>query len=190
MTLTSPQTDDCVRASTLLVSSSCHKVNGLAFSSINSDKKKKKSICAVKTSWAVMSKAAVWIQVTGEMQGSQEAVIHRASSFVAPRDEHHNTGPYLARSLPKHTWRHTAKHTHIHKNTDRDNNLTAKHKVEWNLTTAATRNPITSFWSFPHFCQLYYNLSQARWCITHHEQVSARLSFSAGRQGNKYLFRR
>lgn len=94
------------------------------------------------------------------MQGSQEAVIHRASSFVAPRDEHHNTGPYLARSLPKHTWRHTAKHIHTHKNTDRDNNLTAKHKVEWNLTTAATRNPITSFWCFHTFVSYITTLAR------------------------------
>lgn len=51
-----------------------------------------------------MSETVVRIQVTGEMQGSQEAMIHRASSFVAPRDENHNTGPYLiSRSLPKHT---------------------------------------------------------------------------------------
>lgn len=79
-----------------------------------------------------MSETVVRIQVTGEMQGSQEAMIHRASSFVAPRDENHNTGPYLiSRSLPKHTWRHMAEHLlYIYTQTQRDNKQTAKHKIE------------------------------------------------------------
>ena len=77
---------------------------------------------------------------TGEMRGSQEAVIHQASSFVAPGDKNHNTGPYLAHSLPKHTWRHMARayiYIHTHTQTRRDNNTTAKHDNECNLTTAA-----------------------------------------------------
>ena len=97
----------------------------------------------------VKSQSVVWIPVTGAMQGSREAMIHRTSSFFAPRDENHNTGPYLTRSLPKHTWRHMARaYTYTHK--QRDNNLTPKHKIKCNNSSSYKRNLVTvilsEFW--------------------------------------------
>lgn len=132
-------------------------------------KKKESDICAAMTVWAVMSETVVWIQLTAEMWGSQEAMIHRASSFVAPGDENLNEGPYLARSLPKHTWRHMAKCTHINKNTDRDKNLTAKHKVEFSSTTAVTWNLMNVF---DYFHRSAFRPSQTWWCINYLEKLS------------------
>lgn len=131
-----------------------------SISIIERDEKKKNLTLVSLRSSELSRLRLVWIQVPGEMRVSQEAMIHRASSFVAPRDENHNTGPYLARSLPKHTWRHMAKHIHIHKNTDRDNNLTAKQKAECTLTTAAIRNLITVFDYFHIFVSYVMTLTR------------------------------
>lgn len=80
-------------------------------------KDQRSHINIVKARRAVMFETAVRSPVTGAMRGSQEAMIQCwASSFVRPTDENHNTGPYLARSLPKHTCRHMAEHIHTHTN--------------------------------------------------------------------------
>lgn len=87
-------------------------------------------------------------------------------------DENHNTGPYLARSLPKHTWRHTAEaytYTRTHRKRERDNRT---------ATTAATRNLISAFDYFSLFfwpSVMPSKLNWAWWCIAWSQASSVTL---------------
>lgn len=109
--------------------------------------------------WVVTSETVVWIQVTGEMQGSQGAMIHRASSSVAPRVEKSQHRPLSGSLTAKAHWKAHGQGYAYTKNTERDNDLTAKQKVECNLTTAAMRNLITSFDYLHFFFQLCWDPS-------------------------------